>query len=175
MNNQKGMTLIELIIVVVIMGLMFILSTTFLTATTSHSKLKSAVRDVATEMQMARMKAIYQNKEFMVEFSASGTSPFGYRLRKGNLASASTSWTDDHVAVAGYNTSPTCSSLNESGYFCIEGVTITHTSSGNYVEFNPNGSAYIPGGPNGSLTFTATNVPTKTITIVATTGRVYIQ
>lgn len=148
MNNQKGMTLIELIIVVVIMGVMFILAIPTFTST-SHSKLKAAVRDVATEMQMARMKAIYQNKEHAVVFSDSGSSPFGYKLQIANSAScdtyASCTWTDAHFAVAGYNTSAACASstLNSNGYFCIEGVTVTHPLLGTpkNIQFNTDGSS----------------------------------
>ncbi|MBI5892448.1 MAG: GspH/FimT family pseudopilin [Deltaproteobacteria bacterium] len=171
MNNQKGMTLIELIIVVVIMGVMFIMAIPTFTST-SHSKLKSAVRDVATELQMARMKAIYRNVEFRVLFSPG--SPFGYKLEKGNKASGSDTWTNDHAAVAGYNTSSACSSssLNANGYFCIEGVTITVTGSlSSGAQFNTNGTS-----SSGSIRFKNLNDSNDKsyISLSDTTGRVNI-
>lgn len=74
---MKGFTLIELIIVVVIMGVMFIFAVPAFTST-SHSKLKSAVRDVATEMQMARMKAIYRNQSYRVRLILNQTTSDAY-------------------------------------------------------------------------------------------------
>lgn len=169
MNNQKGVTLIELIIVVVIMGLMFILAIPTFTST-SASKVKSAVRDIATELQMARMKAIYRNVEFRVLFSPG--SPFGYKLEKGNKASGSDTWTNDHAAVPGYNPSPACAALNTNGFFCIEGVTvaITGSFSNNAAQFNPNGTS-----SSGNVTISKENALTKKVTLAPSTGKVTIE
>lgn len=172
MNNQKGMTLIELIIVVVIMGLMFILSTTFLTTTTSHAKVKSAARDVATELQMARMKAIYRNMEYRVNLTltAGTTTEDTYIFQckmSGGACSSSGSWPANTVA------DPERLNMAASAGGAVEiplavNVTETNGNSGTVtIEFNSNGTSNTAG-----LCFINRDLTTDVIKLCVYNGRV---
>lgn len=173
MYNQKGMTLIELIIVVVIMGLMFILSTTFLTTTTSHAKVKSAARDVATELQMARMKAIYRNMEYRVNLTlTAGTTTedtYIFQCKKVNAGDTSCS------ATGSWYADPERLTMSSSAIKIPLAVNVTDTNGNSgtvTVEFNPNGTSSTAG-----LCFINRDITTSPLDVIklcvsSSTGRV---
>lgn len=146
-NNQKGLTFVELIIVLVIMSVMFILAIPNFTST-SHSKVKSAVRDVATEMQMARTKAIYRNREYRVKLTLnSGTTTADTYIFEecsaGGTDGCSTgggTWAVDqerkNMAASGAVSIPLA--VNVTTTSGVDSGTVT-------VEFNPNGTSNTAG------------------------------
>ncbi|MBI5683007.1 MAG: GspH/FimT family pseudopilin [Deltaproteobacteria bacterium] len=171
LNNQTGLTFIELIIVMVIMGIMFIFAVPNFTST-SHSKLKSAVRDVATELQMARAKAIYRNMEYRVllTLNAGTTTADTYIFQckmSGGACSSSGSWPANTVA------DPERLNMAASGAVSLPlavNVTQTNGNSGTVtVEFNPNGTSNTAG-----LCFINANLATDVIKLCvsSSTGRV---
>lgn len=68
MKNQKGVTLIELIIVMVIIAIGAALMAPGIGAWMPHYRLRSATRDIASTMRIAQMKAISNNVTYQITF-----------------------------------------------------------------------------------------------------------
>jgi len=68
MKNQKGVTLLELIIVMVIIAIGATLMAPGIGSWIPIYRLKSATRDIASTMRIAQMKAISNNLTYQVSF-----------------------------------------------------------------------------------------------------------
>jgi prepilin-type N-terminal cleavage/methylation domain-containing protein len=82
--NQKGVTLIELIIVMVIIAIGGALMTPGISSWMTHYRLKSATRDIVSTMRIAQMKAISNNLTYEVFFPDSKSYRLRYRDTGGN-------------------------------------------------------------------------------------------
>ena len=69
-KNTKGLTLIELTVVMCILGVMVMISIPNIGRWLPRYRLRSAVRDVASNMQLARLGAIKDNREWAIQFDA---------------------------------------------------------------------------------------------------------
>jgi prepilin-type N-terminal cleavage/methylation domain-containing protein len=67
-KDTKGLTLIELIVVMCILGVMVLISIPNIGRWLPRYRLRSAVRDVASNMQLARLGAIKDNREWAIQF-----------------------------------------------------------------------------------------------------------
>lgn len=74
MKNQKGVTLIELIIVIVIIAIGATLLTPGITSWMHHYRLRNATRDMASTMRIAQMKAISNNLTYQIAFDPANRS-----------------------------------------------------------------------------------------------------
>jgi prepilin-type N-terminal cleavage/methylation domain-containing protein len=68
MKSQKGVTLLELIIVMVIIAIGATLMVPGIGSWMPHYRLRSATRDIASTMRIAQMKAISNNLTYQVSF-----------------------------------------------------------------------------------------------------------
>jgi len=66
--NQKGVTLIELIVVIVIIGIMGVLMVPNIGGWLPNYRLRSAARDIASTLRVAQMKAVSNNLSYGVVF-----------------------------------------------------------------------------------------------------------
>jgi len=146
--NKKGVTLIELIVVMVIIAIGAVLIAPGIGSWLPHYRLRSAARDIASAMRTAQMKAISTNLEHQVVFDNTNRT---FLIQKGNSSSGSTSWTNEGVA----QTLPT-------------GITITNTFAGSEAKFYPNSTSN-----SGSVTLTNSKGSTRTIGLNST-GRVKV-
>jgi len=78
MKSQKGVTLLELIIVMVIIAIGATLTAPGISSWIPHYRLRSATRDIASTMRIAQMKAISNNLTHEVFFDPPNRS---YRLQ----------------------------------------------------------------------------------------------
>src|SRR4030042_419026 len=74
MKNQKGVTLLELIIVMVIIAIGATLMVPGISSWMPHYRLRSATRDIASTMRIAQMKAISNNLTYQVSFDPGNRS-----------------------------------------------------------------------------------------------------
>jgi prepilin-type N-terminal cleavage/methylation domain-containing protein len=143
--NKKGITLIELIVVMVIIAIGAVLLAPGIGAWLPNYRLRSATRDIASTMRTAQMKAVSTNMEYRVFFP------------------------DASSYVLQYNSG---GFINEGALQTIPaGVSLDLSNlPGNNAQFNPNSTSSI-----GSVTLTNTKGTQKTITLTPATGRVKIE
>ena len=141
--NQKGVTLIELVLVFIIIGIGAALTTPNIGGWMTNYRLKSATRDVVSTMRIAQMKAISNNLRYQISFDIANRN---YILQYQNTAGV---WINDGAL----QTLPTGIQFN--------------TTFGNTASFFPNATS-----SNGNVILNNTKGATKTIQLLGTTGRV---
>ena len=70
--NKKGVTLIELIVVMVIIAIGAVFVTPNIRAWLINYRLRSATRDIASVLRVAQMKAVSNSMEYQVSFNGAG-------------------------------------------------------------------------------------------------------
>ena len=72
--GQSGVTLTELMVVLAIIVIMAAIGTPYVISNLSKQRAKSAVRDVMTDMRLARSLAVSNNTPYFVCFTGSGSN-----------------------------------------------------------------------------------------------------
>jgi general secretion pathway protein H len=146
--NKKGVTLLELIIVMVIIAIGATLVAPNIGRWLQHYQLRSATRDIVSTMRTAQMRAVSTNMEHQVSFTIG--NPGSYILQRN-----SGGWVDDGAR----QTLPT-------------GAELTVTTPN--FEFNPNSTAT---GGNVTLAIRRGGqvIGQRIIRVLATTGRIRIE
>ncbi len=144
--NKKGVTLIELIVVIVIIAIGAVLLIPNIGAFLPNYRLRGAARDIVSTMRVAQMKAVSNNMEYQVVI-VGGT----YVLKRdsGGL-----------VSEGETKTLPT-------------GITIdsnTFSNPASNALFRPNSSSN-----GGTLILKNTKGTQRTITVLPSTGRISVQ
>ena len=141
--NQKGVTLIELVVVFVIIAIGAALTTPNIGGWMTNYRLRSATRDIVSTMRVAQLKAISHNLRYQISFDVANRN---YILQYQNTAGT---WIDEGAL----QTLPTGVQFN--------------TTFGNTASFFPNATS-----TNGNITLNNTKGTTKRIQILGTTGRI---
>jgi len=151
--NKKGVTLVELIVVMVIIAIGALLIAPNIGAWLPNYRLRSAARDIVSTMRTAQMKAISTNLEYRSYFNSAERK---YWIERGNQSSGSTNW----VGTTNVGNAAREGALNT----LPSGVTINFNS---FIEFNPDSTC-------NAATIIVTNSKGKqsSITVVPSTGRV---
>ena len=146
-KNRKGVTLIELIVVLVIIAIGAVLLAPNIGAWLPNYRLRSASRDIVSTMRTAQMKAISNNLRYQVSFTA-GTGDSGSYI----LQRDSGGFVDD----GSRQTLP-------------KGITMSNNFPSNNAVFNPNSTS-----SSGSVTLSNAKTQ-KRIILTAATARVRIE
>jgi prepilin-type N-terminal cleavage/methylation domain-containing protein len=148
--NKKGVTLIELVVVLVIIAIMAGLLAPNIGAWLPNYRLRSATRDIVSTMRTAQMKAVSNNIQYRVNLDDAEIGVKGYVLQ---YQTTGGNWVSDGAVQS----LPT-------------GISISaNTLPGKHAAFNPNSTSSA-----GSVTLISTK-GTKTITVSPATGRVRIE
>ncbi len=174
-RNSKGMTLVELMVVVVIVGIMSAMAIPMIRNT--RPKLKAAARDIISDLQVARLNAMRDGRlaRWRMTFDSDGKSYTVSHLT--SLGKDNEIDSDDDVYTPDKTVNLSVHSSNVkfgSGYGPIpdsdadisNGVTFT----GNYVTFRSDGSANMGG------TIYVMDIKTNdtvATSVVFTTGRIH--
>jgi prepilin-type N-terminal cleavage/methylation domain-containing protein len=143
--NQKGVTLIELVVVFVIIAIGAALVVPNIGGWLPNYRLRSATRDIASTMRTAQMKAVSNNMEYRVFFPDASS----YVLQRNS---------GGFITEGALQTIP-------------PGISLDLTNlPGNNAKFNPNSTSSI-----GSVTLTNTKGTQRRITLTAATGRVKVE
>jgi prepilin-type N-terminal cleavage/methylation domain-containing protein len=122
-HSQKGVTLIELVVVMAIIAIMAVFMAPSIGEWAAGFRLRGATKDLADMLQLARLKAISSGNQYRVQLTINnGTDAETFVLQAGP------SWNNDGASI----TLPTGVNIDN-----IDGVdtgTVTRT-------FNTNGSA----------------------------------
>jgi prepilin-type N-terminal cleavage/methylation domain-containing protein len=143
--NKKGVTLLELIIVMVIIAIGATLLVPGIGTWIPIYRLRGATRDVVSTMRTAQMKAISINTDYQVNFLNATTYVLEYKNTLGNF-----------VAEGSQQTLP---------------KGIEFTTFPRIFRFNPNSTAWISGG----LIIKNTKGSTRTITLSTSTGKIIVD
>jgi prepilin-type N-terminal cleavage/methylation domain-containing protein len=152
--NKKGVTLIELIVVMVIIAIGAALMVPGIGRWLPNYRLRSATRDIVSTMRTAQMRAISANMTYHVLFTPT-VNPTSYVLQYQTTAGV---WVNEGATQ------------NLPSGISISAITF----GGNSAQFNSNSTSTA-----GSLTLAsqrgANTIGTKRITVTASTGRCTIQ
>jgi general secretion pathway protein H len=144
--NPKGITLLELIIVMVIISIGAALMVPNIGGWLPGYRLRSATRDIVSTMRVAQMKAISNNLKYQISFDIGNNS---YVLQYQNTAGT---WINDGAV----QTLPTEVQFN--------------TTFGNAADFFPDATS-----TDGNVILNNTKGTIKTIQLLGTTGRIKIE
>ena len=147
MMNQKGITLIELVVVMAIIAIGAALTTPNISGWLPTYRLRSATRDVVSIMRVAQIKAVSNNTQYQAVFNpGNSTYVLQYRDTGGN-------WVDEGSTL----TLPT-------------GVNFVTTLVGDTATFSPNSTA-----TDGNVTLNNNKGASKRIRLLGLTGRIRIE
>lgn len=148
--NRKGVTLIELIVVMVIIAIGAALMAPNIGGWLPNYRLRSAIRDIASAMRVAQMKAVSNNIPYRVNLNDAevGAGSYVLQYNSGGV------WINDGAL----QTLPS-------------GITISViTIPAKHADFNSNSTS-----STGSLTLQNTKGSQRRITLTAATGRVTVD
>jgi prepilin-type N-terminal cleavage/methylation domain-containing protein len=140
--NRKGITLIELIVVMVIIAIGAVLIAPNIGAWLPNYRLRGATRDMVSTMRVAQMKAVSNNLRYQISFIGNNSYVLQYQNTGGGF--------DYDGAV---QTLPTGVQFN--------------TTFGNTANFLADSTS-----TNGNVTLNNTKGKTKTIQLLGATGRI---
>jgi general secretion pathway protein H len=147
MMNQKGITLIELVVVMAIIAIGAALTTPNISGWLPSYRLRSATRDVASTLRLAQIKAVSSNTPYRVAFDTVNES---YILQYQDTGGG---WLTEGEALS----LPT-------------GVKFNTTFAGNITTFLPNSTA-----TDGNVTLNNNKGANKRIRLLGLTGRIRIE
>jgi prepilin-type N-terminal cleavage/methylation domain-containing protein len=145
--NQRGVTLIELIVVMVIIAIGALLTAPNISSWLTNYRLRSATRDVVSIMRVAQVRAVSNHALYQVIFD---TYHDNYILQYQDTGGA---W----VREGEIQTLPT-------------GVKFDTTFAGNIITFSPNSTA-----TDGRVTLNNRKGSIKTVRVSGITGRIKIE
>ena len=148
--NKKGITLFELIIVMVIIAIGAALMVPGIGSWLPNYRLRSATRDIVSMMRVAQMKAVSSNFQYWVNLNSADVGANSYILQ--------------------YNTGGIW--VNDGAIQKLpSGIIISNNNLPNdRAEFNPNSTS-----SSGSVTLKNSKGSQRKITLTAATGRVRIE
>lgn len=129
---RGGFSLVELVVAIGIFALVVTLATVVQSKLLPHYRLQSATRQVMTDIRLARQKAIAQNAQFRITFTAGGNSYAAERLVSGI-------WEPYPLYRRGAATSLAAAPIEMPS-------TVTATSNV-VVQFTPRGTVTVTGSP----------------------------
>jgi prepilin-type N-terminal cleavage/methylation domain-containing protein len=148
--NKRGITLMELIIVMAIIAMGAVLMVPNIAAWLPNYRLRSATRDIVSSMRVAQMKAVTSNIQYRVSFDNGNNS---YVIQRQTTAGL-----NNFVDEGGTQSLPL-------------GITFNSiTFGGSLVVFNPNSTA-----SSGNMVLKNPKGTQKTISVLSTTGRVRVE
>ena len=143
-DRKKGITLIELVVVMAIIAIGAVLLVPNIGAWIPYYRLRSASRDIVSVLRTAQMKAISNNITYQVSFTpAAGTYVLQYQTTAGFVTEGSVQALPPGIVISGI------------------------TFPGNNAQFNSNSTS-----STGSITLQNAKGTTKHISLTTATGRV---
>jgi prepilin-type N-terminal cleavage/methylation domain-containing protein len=154
-NRNRGLTIIELVVVMCILGIMVLIAIPNIGRWLPRYRLRSAARDVASNMQLARLGAIKDNREWALIFDVNAQS---YRVISNRGPDGNWGTADDTVEKAVNLSDYPTVRFGDSGHGPIPGGAAVGdgvTFAGETVEFFPagtsiSGSVYLQNKLNGA-------------------------
>ena len=160
--NRRGITLMELIIVMAIIALGAVLMVPNIAGWIPHYRLRSATRDVVSALRVAQMKAVARNMDHRVTFDSGEGSYFIMRRTTAGVNNWVRITVSDEVAAG----------ADDAKQFLPSGVqfdSVNFPTAVNNPEFYPNSTA-----SGGNVVLKNSRGTLRTIIVAPTTGRIRI-
>jgi prepilin-type N-terminal cleavage/methylation domain-containing protein len=159
-RGRRGVSLLEIAIVVAIVGILAAVAGTMLTDTIPSWRTRRAAKEFASTLNKCRQLAISQGVEYRVRMAAydtgldaSSVSTGAYFVERGNLAADSTEWDilPWDMDGSGTQTGEGTVVITEGGEDALRGVSIKQWDTiagvdGDDIVFGPRGSLLNPAG-----------------------------
>ena len=152
-----GFTLLELLISLCILAILASLAIPNLNLMLENYRLKTTSRQLVTDLQLAKMKAVGSKVEYRVTFDAANNR---YSIDQGNSFLNSTAWTQTGV----YR-----NFSDATNPYYAKGITFNDGFTGHQVIFSPMGQA----SQTASVTFSTPHY-TKNVAVTFT-GRIWVN
>jgi len=146
--GRRGVTLIELLITFAIVAILTVLVVPNLGKWIQHYRLRGVVREIVSEMELAKIKALKHNLEYRISFDLNDRE---FELQRGDRSASSKDWTTEGRKF------PIPRQVN------INAITFPDEAA----HFNPHGTA-----SRGRVELTSTNGEKYRITVTTTTGKI---
>lgn len=78
--QQKGFTLVEVMIVVALLGIMTAIATPMITSMLPRYRLRSEARELVINFKKAKMEAVKRNRDVVINFTGAGTPNGSYQM-----------------------------------------------------------------------------------------------
>lgn len=158
-RRQAGFTMVELMIVIVIIAILSAIAVPSIINWLPNYRLKSAARDLFSNMQKARMQAVKENGDIIMMFDTGINSGFYYfDTDNNNVYTAGENRIDFSAYGSGVDYGNGNAALNWDGNNCTQAGSITFNSRGTsstgtvYIQNQNNDICYaITGRSSGSI------------------------
>ena len=155
--RPRGFSLVELLVCICVLGSVTSLAAPYLGTMLQNYRLQATARQLVTDLQLAKMKAVAQKVQYLVAFDTTNNR---YSISMGNSSFGSTTWTQ--MGISRSLSDPT------SPYYS-QGVTLADNFAAGTVIFSPTGQA----SGTGAATLTASGY-LKTVAVTLA-GGIYVQ
>lgn len=162
-SGERGVTLIELAVVMAIIAIMGLFLTPAIGEWLDTYRIRQAARDIVSTLQLAKMRAISTRHEYRVIFDVDNNT---YKTNKGNSASGSTSWGLDDGVQPGDEIRNVPKNVD----IVADASPFGFGSTAGFVEFNPNSTA-----TNSSIYLTNTKGKRYRVIVFSSTGRIRMK
>ena len=125
-KNSSGLTIMELILTLAILLILIALASPLLAQFSSGYKLRAAAREVATDLQFARLMAVKQNNSFQLIITNSNS--YQVQTPDGSLVAKSRSFIIDYPDVTLTPMTVTFNSRGNSTSNAISTITVSNST-----------------------------------------------
>lgn len=135
MLRQKGVTLIEAMVVIAVLGILLSVGVPAMNTFVEKNRLKDAAETITNDLHYARSESIKRNKDIFVSFTTDGTTNWCYGLRETSACDCTVTIGDANACVLNVAGTPVLKTTASSEFSAIKLTQTTFTGSN--ASFNP--------------------------------------